>query len=214
MTKKKSAVSRVILPSVALVCAVVAIVWLRLTADRKLPTQPSSQAQPIREISRVQLDHPEPAPQRSGPASPSPGDTLPIAPIDIPTDMADQQIGLRADASGHLIKHVGVRDVIERLLSGTPGDVEQDTQEMLATLPPAAAQEMRDLVERFVNYRAALRQALPESPQAMSEQDTQVMLETVHTLRLTYFGPDLTRIFFGAEESLGSGVSEEKAAGR
>ena len=77
------------------------------------------------------------------------------------------------------ITNVRLRDEIERLLSRSPGHLDPSKHDLVVNLPPAAAQETLEMVERFANYRAALHQALPESPQAMSEQDASTMLETV-----------------------------------
>ncbi len=191
--------SRLILLFVALVSTTAVIVWLRLPG----PAVPSrAQSKPM----GYDLDTSEPQSQQ--PALRSELINPPRAvkpPTDNPTETADADTDLLLDASGDLVKNVRLRDEIERLLSSNPGDLEQSKQDLVASLPPAAAQQMLEMVERFVNYRAALRQALPESPQAMSEQDALTMLETVHALRVTYFGPELTELFFGAEEALGRG---------
>jgi hypothetical protein len=187
----------VILLFVALVSTTAVIVWLRLPG----PEVPSpAQSQPMEyDLDAFEPPSQQPAP-RSGAINP-PRAVKP--PTDDPTETADADTDLLFDASGHLVKNVRLRDEIERLLSGNPGDLEQSKQDLVASLPPAAAQQMLEMVERFVNYRAALRQALPESPQAMSEQDALTLLATVHALRVTYIGPELTEAFFGAEEALG-----------
>jgi len=190
--------SRVIL-FVARVSTTALVVWLRLSAPE---VPPPAQPEPMdHDLDTYEPQAQQPAP-RSGPIH------LPRAvqpPTDNPTETADADTGVLFDASGNLVKNVRLRDAIERLLSSNPADLEQSKQDLVASLPPAAAQQMLEMVERFVNYRAALRQAIPESPQAMSEQDALTMLETVHALRLTYFGPELTEVFFGAEEALGRG---------
>jgi hypothetical protein len=193
--------SRVILLFVALVSTTAVIVWLR----RVGPDVPSPAQSKQMEYD---LDASEPQSQQPAPRS---GLTNPLQvvkpPTNNPTETTDADTDLLFDASGHLVKNVRLRDEIERLLSSDPGDLEQSKQDLVASLPPAAAQQMLEMVDRFVNYRAALRQALPESPQAMSEQDALTMLETVHALRVTYFGPELTEVLFGAEEALGRGSS-------
>jgi len=189
--------SRVILLFVALVSTIAASMWLRRPAT-DVPSPEQSRSMPMEyDLDTSGRPSPQPAP-RSEVNPPRAVEQ----PADNPADTADAETDLLLDASGHLVKSVRLRDAIERLLSTNPGDLEQSKQDLVASLPPAAAQEMLEMVERFINYRAALRQALPDSPQAMSEQDALTMLETVHVLRVTYFGPELTSLLFGAEEAL------------
>jgi hypothetical protein len=53
-----------------------------------------------------------------------------------------------------------------------------------------------------------VRQAVPDSSVALTEQDALVMLGTLHDMRIAYFGAELTEAFFGAEEALGRGTAE------
>jgi hypothetical protein len=197
--------SRVILLFVALAGTAAVSVWLRLP-DSDVPSPAPSN--PMESA----LDPSEPQSQRRAPRSELIHPARAVKPFtNTPAETDDADSDLLLDASGHLVENVRLRDTIERLLSSNPRDLEQSKQDLVASLPPAAAQQMLVMVERFVNYRAALRQALPESPQAMSEQDARTMLETVHALRVTYFGPELTELFFGAEAALVSGNTAGRA---
>ena len=201
--------SRVTVLCVAIVGAMAVASWLRLAADGQQFPAPQP-IEPAQGVSRPQVPRAVPATHAGEAILPQAAQARrpPLPPTGNPAETADQETGLLLDASGRLVKNAQVRDEIERLLSSNPSELAQAKQDLVATLPPAAAQEALDLVDRFVNYRAAMRQALPESPQAMTDQDALVMLDTMHALRVTYFGPELTEVFFGAEEAIGRGTAE------
>jgi lipase chaperone LimK len=108
----------------------------------------------------------------------------------------------RTDSSGRLIADEQARLNIEQLIAlNDPPELQRRVQELARTLPPAAAQQLPDLVDRYRNYNAALRQAIPPDQAPASEQDALTMIETMHALRVQHFGPEVAEAFFGAEEN-------------
>jgi lipase chaperone LimK len=134
-------------------------------------------------------------------ASPNatPGASAPEDSKSLPADAKDTMF--RTDSSGQLITDEQARLNIEQLVAlNDPAELQRKVQEIAQTLPPAAAQRLPDLVERYRNYSVALRQNVPPDQAPASEQDAVTMLETMHALRVQYFGKEAAEGFFAAEE--------------
>jgi lipase chaperone LimK len=200
--------ARIVWMCSALVAIVAAGAWLRLGSDaRRTPSVAAEQAAPssVEPRSVASSSKPQAVVGTSSAAVPS---SAGRALIDAPRVTQIEETGFQVDAKGQLVKDAQTRDELERILNGDPDGLEIRRQEILDRLPPAAAREALDLLERFINYRQALRQALPDTALALTEQDALVMLDTAHALRVSYFGKELTEAFFGAEEAIGRGTAQ------
>lgn len=201
--------SRILWSCIASVGLVAAAAWLQLSTEaRRSPALVEDQAAQ-QGAARLQ---PRPPTALSNPATDQPASPASAgrtaAPRDVPRVAQPEEIGFEVDATGALVKNARTRDELERILNGDPDGLELRRQEILDLLPPAAAREALDLLERFINYRQALRQALPDTSLALTEQDALVMLDTAHALRVSYFGEEITEAFFGAEEAIGRGTAQ------
>ena len=204
--------SRVILMCIALVAVVAVASWLHLASAPPPDTdEPTTVAAAPRPSAASTPRMPSNAPAATTQA-PRAGKV--VAPSLGAGRFESEETGLVVDGNGKLVKDARTRDEIERLLSGNPDQLESSKQELIDNLPPAAAQEALELVDRFINYRAAMAQALPEQYQALTEEDALVMLNTMHDTRVAYFGQELTEAFFGAEEALGKGTAEQMLQAR
>jgi len=193
----------------ALVAVVATAAWLRLATDARHAetAEPTGATQPPVTGSAASRRDSRPAllpgtPPAAPAAGRSPLGSQPFAVVQ------PEEIGLQIDAGGQLVKNAQTRDELERILAGDPDGLEIRRQEILDRLPPAAAREALDLLDRFSNYRQALQQALPDTSLVLTEQDALVMLDTAHALRVTYFGPEVTEALFGEEEAIGRGTAE------
>ena len=199
--------SRIIGSCALLVAVVAAGSWLHLREDANaIPESPGQQS--ARAASHDEVGSTEPRIASNVPAAESGAVALSAKSAKTTRVEQPEEIGLQVDAQGHLIKDANTRDELERILSGDPDGIAARRQEFVDLLPPAAAQEALDLLERFVNYRAALSQAVPDVSGSLTEQDALIMLDVSHNLRIAYFGQELTEAFFGAEEAIGRGTAE------
>lgn len=76
-------------------------------------------------------------------------------------------------------------------------------------LPPAAAADARDLVQRYCAYEEALAKRLPGPLSPQGADDHLAELSALSSLRIAYFGADLARRMFGAEEALSRRLLEQ-----
>lgn len=119
----------------------------------------------------------------------------------VPKPQDPQSTPFRTDSSGRLVTDEQARLEIEKLVALTsPSELPNKVQELAQTLPPPAAQQLPDLVDRYRDYTVAQRQAVPPDKAPSSDQDALTMLETMHALRVQYFGKDIAEGFFAAEE--------------
>ena len=109
----------------------------------------------------------------------------------------------RTDSAGRLITDERARLNIEELVAlNDPQELRRKVQELAQTLPPAAGQQLPELVDHYRNYSAAQRQAIPPDQAPTSEQDAITQLETLHALRVQHFGKEVSEGFFGSEEKM------------
>jgi hypothetical protein len=120
----------------------------------------------------------------------------------VPGPQNQQGALFKTDSSGRLIPDEQARLEIEKLVAlNSPAELQQKVQELAQTLPPPAAQQLPDLVDRYRDYTVAQRQAVPPDTAPANEQDALTMLETMHALRVQYFGKEVAEGFFAAEEA-------------
>jgi hypothetical protein len=109
----------------------------------------------------------------------------------------------KADAAGNLVLSERTRLNIEKLTAlYTPEELSQRMAIIEATLPANAYSQLVDFVDRYKNFMAALRQALPPGRALTSVEEARIQHEELHRLRVTYFGEEATEAMFGREERL------------
>jgi hypothetical protein len=147
------------------------------------------------------------SPSRSAQAPPS---TSPMTPTADATSQAPERELLpeepketfRVGADGKLILDDQTRLKVEAFFARTdPKDLDTAAQKLVQDLPPAAAAEALDVVDRYRNYVAAQDQNYSDEAPA-SPEDAIVQLESLHALRVEQFGPKLAKAFYGDEERL------------
>jgi len=143
-----------------------------------------------------------PAPTRTSPmpTTPSGDETQPPAERELLPEEPKETF--RADAAGKLILDEPTRLKVEALFARTdPKDLDSEAQRLVEQLPPAAAAQALDVVDRYRNYAAAQEQNYEDDAPA-SPEDAIVQLENLHNLRVEHFGPTLAKAFYADEERL------------
>jgi hypothetical protein len=113
----------------------------------------------------------------------------------------DGTIAFEADARGDLVTNEKARLDVERLYAlYTPAERERKLQEATATLPPAAAQQLRQLMEQYQNYQAAVRQTYPPDREMTAVEQGAAQIDGMHGLRVQFFGEQAAKGMFGDEE--------------
>lgn len=126
------------------------------------------------------------------PSKPPPADREPGAIQDQP----DRVFAL--DATGRVIIDEQTRVNMEAFYARYGGDgLENAKDEMRRSLPPEAAAEAIDLVERFGNYLAAVRQTYPPGAAPPAENHAKDELEGLHALRVAHFGEKVANALYG-----------------
>jgi lipase chaperone LimK len=115
-------------------------------------------------------------------------------------NVADGQT-FHVDAAGNLVLNEQTRLNIEALVAQIePREWDAAIREQIEHLPPAAARLAQDLIDRFVNYQQAQKQAYPPGDVPATLEDAVIQLEGLHALREAHFGPEVARAFYGNEE--------------
>jgi len=92
---------------------------------------------------------------------------------------------------------------IERLVAQTePHNLYAEASEQMENLPPSAARQAQELIEKFVIYQQAQRQIQPPDVAPVTEDEAVRQLQELHSLREVHFGAEVARRFYGKEESL------------
>jgi hypothetical protein len=116
---------------------------------------------------------------------------------------ASDKLAFRADSRGRIVTDEEARLNIEKLLAlNDAGQLAGKQQVLEDSLPPTAARELADLIERFRGYQAAQGQVLPPGQELASAEDGLIQIDVLHGLRVQHFGPAVAEGFFGAEERL------------
>jgi lipase chaperone LimK len=195
------------LPQVVIVIVVLLVVLLVgfTVASRNRPLgAPQEIAQPTRSDHKLVWERP--ASRRNEIADAlraQPGAARELARKSLPPSVEEMGVdgGLTADPSGHLIVAPGVREFFDYFLSATgeepfsvlrPGIV----AEIEKRLPPTAAQEAIDLLDRYLNYRERARGLYAEDGLS---GDLSAHLEQIRALRREVFGKDNAEALFGQD---------------
>ncbi|MGH8175228.1 MAG: lipase secretion chaperone [Steroidobacter sp.] len=109
----------------------------------------------------------------------------------------------RTNSSGKLILNEHTRLNLEALIARTePAELAEAQQEIAGMLPPAAAAQARELIDRYDNYQRAQRQSYPPGSAPSTEDEALAELEGLHALRVAHFGPDIAAAFYAEEEAI------------
>jgi hypothetical protein len=146
----------------------------------------------------------------SAPTEPVAGTSTPILPpattaATAPaTDEEDPtKITFKADDKGRMVTNEKARLNLEKLFAlYTPAERQQKLDELSAGLPSAAARDLADLMDRYINYDSAQRQTFPPGQDLASPEDGLNVIDGMHNLRVQYFGADVANGFFGKEEKI------------
>jgi hypothetical protein len=193
----KGFVNRWTLTGAVVLAALVAIIALRsaLKDEDSTPTAENAEVQTAHARSE---STPAPITDIAQPPVYSPN----VEPAEL-ADMGNDIEPFRTEANGELAVNEQTRLTIEALIAhNEAGEVYGAVREQTENLTPAAARQAEELVDKFVSYQQALRQAYPPSNSPASEEDALRQLEGLHGLREAYFGAEVTRRFFGHEEAI------------
>ncbi len=114
---------------------------------------------------------------------------------------AELSQGFSVDAEGHLIRNEQARLELEKLHAlNTPEELERKLQDLEQSLPPAAARDVRELMEQYVNYQEAQRQTFPPGHEPASADEVLNQIDGLHALRVQYFGAEAAEALYGSEE--------------
>lgn len=112
-------------------------------------------------------------------------------------------IAFKADARGRIVTDEKARLDLEKLYAlYDPVARMRKLQELEQTLPPAAAQQLRELMEQYKNYQEAQYQLFPPGQEMVSPEEGLGQIEGMHALRAQYFGEQTATAMFGEEEKV------------
>jgi lipase chaperone LimK len=145
---------------------------------------------------------PQPSP-RTAP-SPSPrSDSVsePVAEEAPHTPEASANGELTLDANGNLALNDDTRVAIEYLIDGSDlEDLDDIGREVTEALPPKAAEQALELMNRFYIYKEAENALRPHDREYTSEDDLAATYDAIHALRIEHFGAAAAESLFGEEE--------------
>jgi hypothetical protein len=118
-------------------------------------------------------------------------------------DSESTELKFKADEKGRVVADERARLNLEKLFAlYSPAERQQKLEELQATLPPSAARDLADMLERYVNYDAAQRQTFPPGQDLSSPEEGLNIIDNMHNLRVQYFGADAANTMFGKEEKI------------
>lgn len=107
-----------------------------------------------------------------------------------------------ADSRGKLVLNADTHANIEKLLlEENPALMRAKLTEASKILPPQARAELKVLVGKFQQYAKALTHTIPPDTAPETEQEHLLLLESLHTLRVSYLGAEAAQAMFGEEEA-------------
>jgi hypothetical protein len=118
--------------------------------------------------------------------------------------VSESESGLRTSASAGLVVDRETRAVIESLSAvADAAELHEVKDDLHRDLPPAAAQHAAELVDRYYQYRIALKERGLPNEVAATPQDAAFALDRLHALRVEFFGEELAQLWFADEEKIG-----------
>ncbi len=107
-----------------------------------------------------------------------------------------------ADSRGKLVLNADTHANIEKLLlEEDPAAMRAKLDKASKSLPPQATAELKVLVGQYQEYSKALTHTIPPGTAPETEQGHLKLLDSMHTLRVTYFGAQAAQALFGEEEA-------------
>lgn len=112
-------------------------------------------------------------------------------------------IAFRADTHGRIVTDEKARLDLEKLYAlYSPVERARKLQELEQTLPPAAAQQLGELMEQYKNFQEAQYQVFPPGREMVSAEEGLAQIDGMHALRVQYFGEQAANAMFGEEEKI------------
>ena len=107
-----------------------------------------------------------------------------------------------ADRRGKLVLNADTHANIEKLLlEENPALMRAKLTQVSKTLPPQARAELKVIVGQFQQYAKALTHTIPPDTAPETEQERLKLLDSLHTLRVSYLGAEAAQAMFGEEEA-------------
>ena len=107
-----------------------------------------------------------------------------------------------ADSRGKLVLNADTHANIEKLLlEENPALMRANLDQAAKILPPQARAELKILVGQFQQYAKALTHTIPPENAPETEQERLKLLDSLHTLRVSYLGAEAAQAMFGEEEA-------------
>ena len=182
--------------ALAVGAAVGLVIWLtpsstdRLVAATTSTGAPTVVANEVREQAPLTLD----SPFGSGPGASSAAGASPLSTMSPPR--------FAADSRGKLVLNSDTHANLEKLLLQEDPQARQATMDQVAkSLPPQAAAELKVLADQFQQYSKALTQSISPENAPENEQEGLKLIDSLHTLRVSYLGAEATQAMFGEEEA-------------
>ena len=189
--------------------AAVAAVLLVASLQRRGPGPSDSHDEAARASSARPAEPSSPLPAAPEAGSPYEPPSQAAEPAAMRDETADEPVAqtndkvFRTDAAGALVLDAHTRLNLEALIARTPPSrLSAAKQEASASLPPAAAAQAADLVDRYYEYDVAQRQSYPPGRAPSTEEEALAEIEGLHALREAHFGADIANAFYAEEEAL------------
>lgn len=190
--------SKIWIRGTLIAAAAAVLVWLALHLGA---SQPPAAAPPLVSngtpagTSVAQAPEFPPAPWMVPPAAPEAApDASPLSTMTPPQ--------FAADSRGRLVLNADTHANLEKLLIDDNPDTMRATLERSAhALPPQAAAELRVMAAKFQQYSKALSHVIVPDQEPANEQEAVKLLDSLHSLRVSYLGEEATKAMFGDEEA-------------
>ena len=186
-----------LLVGAALGVATLAITYERESPPRTFETAESSAPAAAAAAPTVTAPMPD-SDGRSAAASPSSRASLATV-----EEVNEGDAAFRTDARGELLVDEKTRLNLEALLAQSESrGLDREVREQTEHLSASAARQAEELIQKFVLYQNAQRQAFPPGDAPLTEDDAVRELEGLHALREAHFGPELAQRLYGREEAI------------
>ena len=107
-----------------------------------------------------------------------------------------------ADSRGKLVLNSDTHANLEKLLlQDNPEAMRATLEQVSKGLPAQAAADLKVLVNQFQQYTKALSHSISPENAPANEQEGVKLIDSLHTLRVSYLGADTTQAMFGEEEA-------------
>ena len=107
-----------------------------------------------------------------------------------------------ADSRGKLVLNGDTHANLEKLLLQEDPEAMRATLEQVSkSLPAQAAADLKVLVSQFQQYSKALTHSISPENAPANEQEGVKLIDSLHTLRVSYLGAETTQAMFGEEEA-------------